>query len=98
MKGTISKQDIERIKTLKYINEDMLDLLKAQKNYVEHLAKHFQNNKYYKTNFFKDGTLENDIYNFIDNLSLDFINKYSQIFKLQGQLEYYLDKIKEERK
>ena len=98
MKGTINKQDIDRIKTLKYMNEDMLDLLKAQEDYVKHLVKHFQNDKYYETNFFKDGTLESKIYNFIDVLSLGFIDKYSQIFKLQGQLEYFLDKIKEERK
>ena len=98
MKKEISKTDRDRIFTLKLMNDDLVDLLETQEKYIQRLFKHFQNDRYLETNFFKEGTIECEIYDFLDNMILKFEEFYKPFIYLKGKILYFLNQTSEETK
>ena len=87
------KKDREKITTLIFMHRELTDLLRAEKNYICYLFKTFQKDKYLKTNFFKDGTLENDILNFLDKYDMHFSDYLLPFYKIYGELDNFRNKI-----
>lgn len=93
MNKEINIKDRDRIFTLKLMTEDVLDLCKVQEQYIKHLFSHFQNGIYEKTNFFKEGTLENKLYDFLDEMSFKFKEYSLPVYYFLEKIESFLIEI-----
>lgn len=97
MKKEIKKADFRKIVTLLNLTTEVVTLLEAEEKYIKYLFKHFQEDKYYSTNFFISDTLENKVYNNLDNWNMEFKYTIEPFLGIERVLNNLLIKI-EDRK
>ena len=90
----MTNEDYEKIIHLYNLHKQTIGFLEAEEKYIKYLFRHFQQPKYYNTNYFKEYTTENNLYDFLDELDMNFYKTFIvPSFRMLGSLDYFILKL-----